>query len=112
MLGVRADTAAWEKIQSDGVFVANALGQDQKTLAQTFFKAPVAEGNQLGGFEFRLGVTGAPILKDAIAFLECRVVETLEPGDHLVVIGEVVEAGVRSEKPALTLADTGWNYGG
>ena len=33
-------------------------------------------------------------------------------GDHAIVIGEVVEAGVNRDEPALTLMDTGWHYGG
>ena len=50
---------------------------------------------------------------DAIAFFECEVREIAnDQGDHAVVIGEVVEAGVPKDEPALTLLDTGWHYGG
>jgi flavin reductase (DIM6/NTAB) family NADH-FMN oxidoreductase RutF len=112
MMAVRVGTAACDKIKADRVFVVNALGKDQQTIAQTFFKPPAVEGGQLGGHPFRLGVTGAPILEEAIAYFECNVVEIIERGDHHVIIGEVVDAGVHREEPALTLADTGWNYGG
>ena len=62
---------------------------------------------------YRIGKTGAPILEEAIAFVECEVREIAsEQGDHVIVIGEVVEAGVPRDEPALTLMDTGWHYGG
>ena len=62
---------------------------------------------------YRMGKTGAPILEQAIGSFECEVREiSNEQGDHAVVIGEVVEASVREDAPALTLMDTGWHYGG
>jgi len=55
---------------------------------------------------------GNPILDETIAHVECDVVDIIEQGDHHIVAGEVVEAAVRSEEPALSLSDTGWSYGG
>ena len=69
--------------------------------------------SDLQDVRYRTGKTGAPILDDAIAFVECEVREIAnDGGDHAVVIGEVVEAGVRKDEPSLTLMDTGWHYGG
>ena len=65
------------------------------------------------GVRHRFGKTGAPILEEAIAWVECEVREIAnQGGDHAVVIGEVVEAKVNKDEPALTLMDTGWHYGG
>ena len=78
------------------------------------------EGNTIGGESFRAGTTGAPVLENAAASLECSLVDTLEKGDHSVFIGEVRDASVR-EEPAgraddvtLTLKDLGEKtfYGG
>jgi flavin reductase (DIM6/NTAB) family NADH-FMN oxidoreductase RutF len=67
----------------------------------------------LAGVRHRAGKTGAPILEEAIAYFECEVREIAnQSGDHAVVIGEVVEAGLARDEPALTLMDTGWHYGG
>jgi len=45
--------------------------------------------------------------------VECRVVATLPSGDHTLVLGEVVEAGVEHEgaRP-LTLQESGLTYAG
>ena len=35
--------------------------------------------------------TGCPVLRDCLAWMECRVTEHLAPGNHSLFIGEVVE---------------------
>ena len=113
-LGVKRDTHSFQMIQADRVFSINILGKDQKSVAEHFVKPATVVGEKLQGVAHRFGKTGAPILEQAIAYLECEVREIAnEQGDHAVVIGEVVEAGVHSkDAPALTLMDTGWHYGG
>ena len=82
-------------------------------VAEHFVKPATVVGEKLKEFKHRTGKTGAPILNDAIAFVECEVREiACNGGDHAVVIGEVVEAGVHRDEPALTLLETGWHYGG
>jgi flavin reductase (DIM6/NTAB) family NADH-FMN oxidoreductase RutF len=45
--------------------------------------------------------------------VECRVVATLPAGDHTLVLGEVVAAGVENESGvALTLQEAGFKYSG
>ena len=112
-LGVRRDSHSFEMIKASRVFSVNILGKDQKALAEHFVKPAAVVGEKLQGVAHQPGITGAPILREAIAFFECRVREIAnESGDHAVVIGEVVEAGVHKDEPSLTLMDTGWHYGG
>ena len=60
--------------------------------------------------------TGCPILEGAAAFVECRVAQLIDiGGDHDLLVGEVVNAGIL--KPgevatSLTLPDLGWSYAG
>jgi flavin reductase (DIM6/NTAB) family NADH-FMN oxidoreductase RutF len=55
--------------------------------------------------------TGAPVLKECVGFVECRLVQSVETGDHTVFIGEVVNEGVRGGDP-LTVWDLGGHYYG
>jgi len=112
MMAVRVGSASHDMIREGGVFVVNILGKDQKALGERFFKRVPRVGNKLGEVAFRTGVTGAPILEEAIAYLECKVCHFVESGDHNVAIGEVVEAGVREDVEPLILSETGWHYGG
>jgi len=112
-LGVKKDSHSFEMIKSDKVFSMNFLGRDQKPVAEHFVKPATVVGEKLKDVPHRVGKTGAPILNDAIAFVECEVREIANGGgDHAVIIGEVVEAGVHKDEPALTLLETGWHYGG
>ena len=112
-LGVRKDSHSLEMMKQSRVFSVNLLGKHQQSVAEHFVKPATKPGEKLQSVAHRPGKTGAPILEDVIAYFECRVREIAnEHGDHAVVIGEVVEAGVPRDEPALTLMDTGWHYGG
>ena len=112
-LGIRKDSHSLEMIKQGKVFSVTLLGKAQKAIAEHFVKPATVIGEKLKEVRHRAGKTGAPLLEEAIAFFECEVREIAnERGDHAIVIGEVVEAGVRQDEPALTLMDTGWHYGG
>ncbi|MBI4355462.1 MAG: flavin reductase [Candidatus Omnitrophica bacterium] len=112
VLGLKKDTISYQMVAKDRVFSVNVLGKDQKSVAEHFVKPASVAGEKLQGVAYHLGKTGAPVLDEAIAYFECEVREILAGGDHAAVIGEVVEAGVRQDVDALTLKDTGWQYGG
>ena len=113
-VGIRKDTHSFKMIESSKVFSVNILGKEHKPIAEHFVKPATVIGEKLKDVKYHLGATGVPVLDEAIAHFECQVCEIANgQGDHAVVIGEVVEASVRSkEAPALTLMDTGWHYGG
>ena len=112
-LGIKKDSHSLGMIKHSRVFTVSLLGKDQKSIAEHFVKPATVVGEKLKDVRHRSGKTGAPVLEDAIAYFECEVREIAnEHGDHAVIIGEVVEAGVRKDEPALTLLDTGWHYGG
>lgn len=119
-VGVKADSQVHAIIKEANAFALNVLGKGQQNLAFTFFKPAQREGSTISGEPFRPGQTGAPILTNAPAFVECQVVATVEKGDHSVFVGEVVAAGVtkppsgRADDATLWLKDLGEKvfYGG
>lgn len=89
-------------LTSSGVFAVNILGEHQEEVSRLFAKRAEPEQGTLRGQKFRLGETGAPILEDCLAFIECRVAEVLTGGDHSIFLGEVVDEGVVNDvKPLL-----------
>jgi flavin reductase (DIM6/NTAB) family NADH-FMN oxidoreductase RutF len=119
-VGVKKDSGAHAIIKDAGFFALNILGKGQQSLAFNFFKSHEHEGRTIGGEPFRNGSTGAPILNAAPAYVECRLVDTVERGDHSIFVGEVAEAGVakapqgRPDDATLWLRDLGERtfYGG
>lgn len=83
-------------IQSSNLFSVSVLQIDAGpgTIGILGYKSG-KDTNKLEEMDVIYGETGVPIvLNDAIAFLECRVVETHDVGTHLMFIGELVRAEV------------------
>lgn len=110
---IKADSTSHAMVKSSGVFALSILEEGQKEIAQNFFKPLRRTGNKFEDIEFYTGEeTGCPIIKDSLGYVECRVVGSVEHGDHTVFVGEVVGAGEHREGNPLLLESTGWNYGG
>ncbi|HWJ97471.1 MAG TPA: flavin reductase, partial [Acidimicrobiales bacterium] len=58
--------------------------------------------------------TGAPVLRQAVAYLDCEVRQAVEVGNHTLFLGEVVDTAFLKdeETPVLRMEDTRMNYGG
>ncbi len=119
-VGVKADSGAHDLIKECRSFALNVLAKEHKDLAFSFFKPVEREGNTIAGQPFTIGETGAPVLDAAAAIVGCKLIDTLERGDHSLFLGEVVEARVlreitgRADQETLVLADLGDSvfYGG
>ena len=109
---VKVGNSSQEMVAATRVFSVNILDKSQKELGAQFFKPARRVGNKLEDVEFFTAETGAPILEDALRFFECKVVDTIERGDHYLYLGEVINAGVHREGEPLTCEDAGWKYGG
>jgi flavin reductase (DIM6/NTAB) family NADH-FMN oxidoreductase RutF len=112
VIGLRRDSSIWQRVQAAGAFVVNIVGQGQKDLASAFFRHVEPQDGSLAGHPFHEGLTGAPILDEVPAYVECRVVQTIDAGDHTLFLADVAEAGVQNTLEAIDLASTGWHYGG
>ncbi|MHB8584400.1 MAG: flavin reductase family protein [Thermoplasmatota archaeon] len=110
-IAVRADSASAGMIDASGVFTVNLLSGDQRGVAARFLKPlEVAEG-KMGGLAYTRGRTGAPVFPELAANLECEVRHMWKGGDHVLFVGEVIEAAVRREAgPTLRQSATGWQY--
>lgn len=112
MAGIQRKSSLNRIICDSRAFAVHFVGKSQKKLATSFFKAASVKGDTINGYHFESGVTGAPVLVDPPAWIECRVVDAVNHGDHTVFIAEVVAAGVRRDEDALTLREAGFSYGG
>lgn len=61
------------------------LGAGQIDLSRRFFR----DGRDFAGLDTEPGLGGVPLIKGALALLECEIVSRMDCGDHLVLIGHV-----------------------
>ena len=87
-------------------FAINILRDNQRDISSRFAK-PGEPRFQAEAWE--RGMEGNPILKDALAVIECRVVERFDAGDHRVLVGEAVGARTDEGKPLLYFR-SGYRY--
>jgi len=95
-------------LERSGVFAVNILASHQEDVSRLFAKRAEPEINSLRGQRFIIGESGAPVLEDCLAYLECKVAQVFEGGDHSIFIGEVVAATVVSEVAPLVFYRGGY----
>jgi flavin reductase (DIM6/NTAB) family NADH-FMN oxidoreductase RutF len=91
----------YELIKNSNSFAINILRTDQAELVDLFGKSSGGKVDKFAETMYELGSTGSPLLKDCLAFLDCSVVWSKEAGDHIVVIGRIVDAGFASDGDTL-----------
>lgn len=112
MAAIRPDSNVFRCLAESGVAAVHILDSTQQDMAQRFFSPTCVVDQTINGEPFSPGLTGAPILRNALAYFECFVRQIVTLGDHAVVIMEVVEAECRGDLSPLTVAASPWAYGG
>ncbi len=107
-VSVGKDVALHELLRAAKLFGVSILRGDQAAVASHFARGtpPIALWS---GVETRTGETGAPLLADALAWLECRVWADYDVGDHTLFVGEVVALEEGEPAPALVYRDGGYH---
>ena len=86
-------------IKEAGVFVVNVLASTQQEIAQQF---ATRAGDRFAGLRWRPGSeTGAPIIDGSLAYAECKLVDTCQGGDHVILMGEITAADAHEAEPLL-----------
>jgi len=91
-------------IEKSRVFSASVLSKNTpfQFIGQFGFKSG-RDTDKFKGVNYRKGATGAPIVLDnSIAYLEAKVINTLDVGTHTIFVGEVVDCDVLSEEEPMT----------
>ena len=79
-------------------FAVNVLATDHIELSRHFARG---QENKFEGIDYEIGVSGCPILADALATFECRAHDTLHIGDHVVFVGAVERIDYRDGDPLI-----------
>jgi flavin reductase (DIM6/NTAB) family NADH-FMN oxidoreductase RutF len=85
-------------LKANRCFAINILTLEQETISRRFATPGPKDFHDLA---VRTGETGAPILADCLAFVDCRVVDILPGGDHDIFIGQIVAGELYEGHPLL-----------
>jgi flavin reductase (DIM6/NTAB) family NADH-FMN oxidoreductase RutF len=115
------------RIRANRAFTVNLLPGDQDglELARSFVQpsdgakiagrskaAAASQHDKLAGIPHTVNAAGCPLLDEALAWLSCEADQFVEAGDHVLVVGRVLDGRVLASGDALTSAYTGWTYSG
>jgi flavin reductase (DIM6/NTAB) family NADH-FMN oxidoreductase RutF len=88
-VAVRDDRYTHGVVLGSATFALSVLREDQVNVATHFAETSGEYHDKLHGLPYGKSPNGSPVLLDALAYLDCRVLDTARAGDHTVFIGEV-----------------------
>lgn len=94
MVSIAPPRYSHDLIKESGVFAVNVLTRDQVDLGKRFGYKSGRKVDKFAGLEHSASKTGAPILPQAYAYFDLKLVDTFPAGDHTLFVGEVVDAKV------------------
>ena len=95
-------------ISETGVFAVNILGEEHGHLATQFSQN---HEDKFRGTNLTTGDLGNPILSDALAHLECRLVERKDFATHAIFIAQIESASYRDGSPLAYWRSSFGNFG-
>jgi flavin reductase (DIM6/NTAB) family NADH-FMN oxidoreductase RutF len=118
-LGISVEHGALthELVEAGEVFSLCIIDREDRAIVRKFTKPVEVDLAQqtLNGFAYLDGpATGAPVLAQSVAYVECEVRQRVPVGNHTLFLGEVVNVAFLKdeETEVLRMEDTRMNYGG
>ncbi|MEO6396955.1 MAG: flavin reductase family protein [Tepidiformaceae bacterium] len=102
LVSIQNSNALAAMIPESGVFAVSILADDQESISNAFSKSGREPGTTLGADVPTLDWhTGSPIVRGALAHLDCHLESSVAGGDHTIMIGRVVGASFDATKEPL-----------
>jgi flavin reductase (DIM6/NTAB) family NADH-FMN oxidoreductase RutF len=118
-LGVAVEREAYthELITASGLYALCLIDREDRAIVRKFTKPVEVDlaARTLNGFPYLDGpATGAPVLSQSVAYIECEVRRPVEVGNHTLFLAEIVNAAFLKDEDTevLRMEDTRMNYGG
>ena len=111
-MAVQAGRPVLGMLERSGRFCLNIVGHQNNGLMKPFWGGLKEGVNPLDQVSTRITGRGNIVLEDSMAALECELRSTAQPGDHVIVFGEVVESHIikPEDKPMTHVRKSGAAY--
>jgi flavin reductase (DIM6/NTAB) family NADH-FMN oxidoreductase RutF/DNA-binding transcriptional regulator YhcF (GntR family) len=94
LICLHARSATQAAVSGSRMFCVNILAEEQGDIARHFAR-PHSAGDKFASTPIRDGALGLPLIRDALAWLECRVQSEVQGATHRVFLSEVAHAQAR-----------------
>jgi flavin reductase (DIM6/NTAB) family NADH-FMN oxidoreductase RutF len=94
MVAIHQNRSSHRLISRSGRFAVHILGARQGEFLSRF-KGPDPQA-KFKDVEWTSGLTGCPILRECLGYLECLTTESYKPGNHTLFVGKVIDAKILS----------------
>ena len=91
-------STTFPQIAAFGKFAVNVLSAEQESLCRRF---ATSGSDKFAGVRWSLSSSGCPRLADALAWVDCEIVDVLDAGDHSIVLGRVIDLAVGEDASPL-----------
>jgi 3-hydroxy-9,10-secoandrosta-1,3,5(10)-triene-9,17-dione monooxygenase reductase component len=98
-------STTWPSIQAAGRFCVNILAEDQEDVSRLFATRGADKFRAMG---WRPAESGSPILAGVLAWIDCITEAEHDGGDHLIVVGHVLDVGLPREEGPLAFFRGGY----
>ncbi|WP_233849603.1 flavin reductase family protein [Paraburkholderia sp. HD33-4] len=95
-IGISPTHESYKLLHDGRGFAISVLRAEQQDLARHFGTQSGRTVDKLASTRWQPGMTGAPLLLDALAHFDCRVVNDFDAGDHRLVVGCVLDGTIVS----------------
>ena len=98
LISVDKSAQCYACFECENGFTVNFLGEDQEELSRRFATKGI---DKFAGLQWHEGINGAAILDSVLGYVECKIRQCLDGGDHTIVVGEILDAHASGERPLL-----------
>jgi flavin reductase (DIM6/NTAB) family NADH-FMN oxidoreductase RutF len=111
-LAIRPGRPAYDLIKSGKPFAINIVGEHDKTYLKHFWKGYDPSNNPFKELAHTVGAAGGVILGQAKSAIECKMIEAFRPGDHELIIAQVLSSTHLNEesRPMVHIRKSGADY--
>jgi flavin reductase (DIM6/NTAB) family NADH-FMN oxidoreductase RutF len=101
LISVGNKNASSQAIKESGYFAINILTSKQQSLAQCFATNGPDKYERFCNVPYHTETTGAPIIDDVLAWVDCRLYAQYPGGDHTIFLGEVLALDSHPGEPLI-----------
>jgi len=109
LISLAHSTRTYTLVKASRIFGISLLAAGQETISDRFAGRIATSDDRFTDLETFTLVTGAPLLKDALAHYDCRVIATFTSGTHTIFVGGVLAVSSNEHGTPLIYYDRGYH---